>query len=152
MRVLILRFLCLCSLSIWVGGFTFYSAIVIPVLHESLGSFDTGLVTQRVTDSLNAAGGVTMALWWAAVCLDRPASPILAGRIRLGLLVATTIVLLVLVGLHRLMDDRLESGVLRDFYPLHRIYLIASTCQWFVNLGLMAVILVLWLRSPLSRD
>jgi hypothetical protein len=147
MRLLVLRFLCLFSLSVWVGGFTFYSAVVIPVLHESLGSLDTGFITQRVTDFINAAGGVTVALWWLAARVDRSAKPALAGRTRLVLLAATTIILLVLIGLHDLMDERLEAGTLRGFYPLHRVYLIASTAQWFVNLGLMAVVLILWRNS-----
>ena len=104
MRVLALRFLCLSTLSVWVGGFTFYSAVVIPVLHESLGRVETGSITQEVTNSLNAAGGVTVALWWLAAWTERSARPVLARRIRLGLLAATTIILLVLVGLHRVMD------------------------------------------------
>jgi hypothetical protein len=53
MRLMVLRFLCVFSLSIWVGGFTFYSAVVIPVLHETFGSLDTGYVTQRETHYLN---------------------------------------------------------------------------------------------------
>lgn len=93
MRLLVLRFLCLVSLSVWAGGFTFYSAVVIPVLHESLGSLETGYVTQRVTDYLNAVGGVAVALWWLLAWADRPAGPAVAGRARLGLLAATTLLL-----------------------------------------------------------
>lgn len=140
-RMVLLRFLCLLSLSIWVGGFTFYSAVVIPVLHDALGSLDTGFVTQRVTDYLNAAGGVAVALWWLSAWADRSSGPALARRARIGLLAATTVMLLGLIGLHRVMDSRLESGSLRGFYPLHRIYLVGSTVQWFANLGLMAVVL-----------
>ncbi len=143
MRLLVLRFLCLLSLSVWVGGFTFYSAVVIPVLHDSVGSLDTGFVTQRVTDYLNAAGGVTVVLWWLLVWADRPSGLARARRARLGLVAATTVILLGLIGLHRVMDGRLESGSLRGFYPLHRIYLVGSTVQWFANLGLMAVVLTL---------
>ena len=155
MRLLVLRFLCLLSLSVWVGGFTFYSAVVIPVLHESLGSLETGYVTQRVTDYLNAASGVAVALWWLAAWADRPDGPSFAGRARLGLLAATTLILAGLIALHRIMDGRLESGSLRGFYPLHRAYLVASTAQWLVNLGLMAVVLVLWrdqTRKQVSRS
>src|SRR5262249_9658396 len=143
MPLLFFRFLCLFSITVWVGGFTFYSAVVIPVLHESLGSLETGYVTQRVTDYLNAAGGVTLALWWLAAWVDRSAKPDRARHLRLGFLVATTIILLALIGLHDLMDQQLGSGSLRGFYPLHRTYLIASTVQWFANLGLMLLVLVL---------
>jgi len=143
MRLLALRFVCLFSLSVWVGGFTFYSAVVIPVLHESLGSLETGYVTQQVTDYLNAAGAVAVAFWWLADWADHSGGPALARRARLGLLAATTVLLLGLIGLHRVMDGRLGSGGLRGSYPLHRAYLVVSTAQWFANLGLMAVTLVL---------
>lgn len=143
MRLLVLRFLCLFTLSIWVGGFTFYSAVVIPVLHESLGSLDTGYVTQRVTDYINAAGGVALVLWWLSAWVDCSAGSAVARRTRLILLATTSVLLVGLIALHWIMDGRLESGGLRDFYPLHRIYLVASTAQWFVNLGLMTTVLVL---------
>jgi hypothetical protein len=43
-----LRLFALWSLALWIGGFMFYSAVVIPVLHDQLGSpMKTGLVTQR---------------------------------------------------------------------------------------------------------
>ena len=137
-----LRFLCLLALSVWVGGFTFYSAVVIPVLHDSLGSLDTGYVTQQVTDNLNAIGLVAVLLWWLAAWVERTAGSAGARKARLGLLVATTLILLGLIALHRVMDGRLETGSFRGFYPLHRVYLVASTVQWVVNVGLMAVSLI----------
>lgn len=75
MRLRLLRFLCLVALSVWVGGFTFYSAVVIPVLHESLGRLETGFVTQRVTNHLNAAGGVAVVLWWLVAWVDASPGP-----------------------------------------------------------------------------
>ena len=43
----VLRLLALWSLAIWLGGFTVYSAVVIPILHDQLGSpLETGLITQ----------------------------------------------------------------------------------------------------------
>jgi hypothetical protein len=56
-RVRVLRFLGLLGLIVWVGGFTFYSAGVIPVLHDVTPSRDAGRITQRVTDRLNLRGG-----------------------------------------------------------------------------------------------
>lgn len=144
MRLMILRFLCLLSLSIWVGGFTFYSAVVIPLLHQTLSTQEVGSVTQRVTDYINAAGCLTVALWWLSAWAERSVGPAPAGRLRIGFLAATTVLLLGLAGLHRIMDARLASGSLQGFYPLHRIYLIASTVQWAANLGLMASVLALW--------
>jgi hypothetical protein len=144
MSRLLLRFICLFSLSIWLGGFTFYSAVVIPILHRSLGVGQTGPITQRVTDFINAAGGVTVILWWLSAWVERSANPAIARRARLALLAGSTITLLVLVFLHQVMDRRLESSGLSGFYVLHRAYLIASTAQWLMNLGLFAAVLVLW--------
>lgn len=139
MRLLLLRFLYQLAFAIWLGGFTFYSAVVIPVLHEELGRFDTGLVTQQVTRALNTTGCVAVFLGWMAAWAERSNECRWISRVRLGLLAATTILLLALLSLHPIMDARLASGSLRGFYPLHRIYLNLSTSQWVVNLGLLAV-------------
>lgn len=138
----VFRLLCLLALSVWMGGFTFYSAVVIPVLHDSLGSLETGYVTQRVTDYLNVIGVGTVLIWWAAAWVERSVGSARGRRTRLVLLATTTLILLGLIVLHRVMDGRLEAGSLRGFYPLHRVYLIASTVQWLVNLGLMTTLLV----------
>ena len=141
LRSLALRVLCLLGLLVWMGGFTFYSAVVIPVLHESLGSLDTGYVTQQVTDYLNYIGVGAVLVWWVAAGVERGDGPSRVRAMRLLLLATTTLILVGLIALHRVMDGRLETGSLRGFYPLHRVYLITSTVQWFVNLGLMTVLL-----------
>ena len=41
LRSFVLRFLCWLSLAVWVGGFTFHSGVVIPVLHDATGSTET---------------------------------------------------------------------------------------------------------------
>src|SRR4051794_20888768 len=97
LRSLALRALCLLALSVWMGGFTFYSAVVIPVLHDTLGSLDTGNVTRQVTDSLNAIGVVTLVLWWAAAWVERSTGSARQRRTRLTLLSATTALLLGLI-------------------------------------------------------
>jgi hypothetical protein len=143
-RGLLLRWLALMALAVWFGGFTFYSAAVLPVLHEVMGSLEAGSVTREVTDTLNLAGASALSGWWvlagAEWRLGRPG----ARRLRLGLLTADTAILIGLFALHPVMDRRLDTGSLRGFYPLHRVYLIASTVQWVVNLALVAVSLVVW--------
>ena len=145
---LALRSLSLLALAVWVGGFTFYSAVVIPVLHESMGSVEAGLITQRVTDTLNGIGAAAVVLCclWAAV--ERPPYAVRSNRARLGLLAASTALLVVLIALHRVMDRRLETSGLRGFYPLHRAYLLASTAQWAANLGLLLVFALGWRDHP----
>lgn len=112
------------------------------MLHESLGSLDTGFVTQQVTDYLNYIGVGAVLVWWAAAGVERRDGPARVRAVRLLLLLASTLILAGLIVLHRVMDGRLETGGLRGFYPLHRVYLVASTVQWFLNLGLMAALLV----------
>jgi hypothetical protein len=148
LRSFLLRFSGLVALTVWVGGFTFYSALVIPILHDQLGSLDAGFVTQKVTDSLNAVGMATVAVWWAIVGWERRVGSGPARRARIALLATTTSLLLVLVLLHRVLDDRLEGSRMRGFYELHRLYLIASTVQWVANLGLLGVSLILWRDRP----
>jgi hypothetical protein len=128
-------------LSIYMGGFTFYSVVVIPVLHDHLeSSFETGLVTQRVTDVLNLLGVVTLLLGWCIYGLDarwgfRHHRP---GRWQIWPLSISSACLLALLLLHRVMDRKLEAGATIGFYPYHRAYLWTSTVQWFANLWLLA--------------
>jgi hypothetical protein len=145
-RVLILRYLCLLGLAVWLGGFTFYGAAVVPVLHDELDHLQAGGITRRVTDTLNAFGAATLALWWLDAWAERTGGPAWAARARGGLLAASTAILAGLVALHRVMDARLDDGLLRGFYPLHRLYLWASTAQWLVHLALLAVALAAWTR------
>src|SRR4051812_48761340 len=104
LRSLVLRFLCWLSLAVWVGGFTFYSVVVIPVLHDAMGSLETGYITQRVTDAINAAGALALALWWLAAGVERSTGSARDRRARLMLLAVSTGTLAFLVILHRVMD------------------------------------------------
>lgn len=131
------RLVGLVGLSVWLGGFAFYGGVVVPVLHEEIGSIRGGSVTQRVTDRLNAIGVATVVVWWVRAGVERRSTT----RTGLALLAATSAILVGLIALHLMMDARLEEeGGLRRFYPLHRAYLIASTMQWFVNVGLLALV------------
>ncbi len=133
----LVRVLFLVALSIYIGGFTFYSSVVIPVLHDRLeSSFETGMVTQRVTDALNVLGAVTLLLGWSAfglavVCHAQ------VSRWQWGALFTSIVCLIVLVILHRVMDQKLATDSLAGFYPLHRAYLWTSTIQWIANLWLL---------------
>jgi hypothetical protein len=146
--LLALRSLAMIAHAVWLGGFTFYGAVVIPILHEEYGSLDGGLITGRVSDRLNALGVGTVALWWFVAWVDRRRGPALARRLRLGLLAMTTALLSFLVVDHEILDARLATSGLTGFYGDHRIYLIASTIQWAANLGLVPVALAIWLHRP----
>ena len=142
--LLALRWVALVTFAIWFGGFTFYSAVVIPVLHDELGGIGQGAITGEVTNTLNAIGVGTVAAWWVLVGVERSVGGRRARWGRVGLLAVTTAVLFGLIALHPVLDARLEAGSRRDFFSLHQVYLIASTVQWVVNLALLALTLGLW--------
>jgi hypothetical protein len=141
---LVVRSLAMIAHAVWLGGFTFYSAVVLWVVHEAYGSLEAGRITQRVTDWLNAIGVATVALWWLVVWIDRRLAPTFARRLVVGLLALTTLLLAFLLVDHRFLDHRLEHQGLSGFYAPHRVYLIASTAQWAVNLLLIPATLRLW--------
>lgn len=146
--LLALRSLAMIAHVVWVGGFTFYGAVVIPILHERFGSLDGGLVTGVVADRINAVGGGAVALWWVVAWVERHRGPAHARRIRLGLIGLTTAALAFLVVDHQILDARLERDGLRGFYAHHRVYLIASTIQWAANLGIVPASLAIWGHRP----
>lgn len=135
-----LRMLALWVLAFWLGGFTFYSAVVIPVLHDQLGSpLETGLVTQRVTDALNLMGFATITLGWLLTMVEERSPQRETHRSRWAILALalSTCCLVILIALHRVLDRRLDAAEMQGFYPLHRLYLWVSTVQWLANLSLL---------------
>jgi len=148
---LAIRSIGLVAMAVWVGGFTFYGGVVVPILNDELDHLQAGGITQRVTNVLNAIGVVTVVLWSIIAWVDRATSPAWVRRVRLGLLAMSTISLAVLIVLHRVMDHRLDGGHLGEFYPLHRLYLATSTGQWLVNLGWIAASLALWQSGRPNR-
>ncbi len=57
------RFLVASGLGLWLGGFTFYSAVVIHVGAEILGDHrPVGFITQEVSNWLNLIGAIVLAI------------------------------------------------------------------------------------------
>ncbi len=147
------RFVAIALLCFWLGGFTFYSGVVIPTAVEVIGSHrEVGFVTQRVTQWLNVAGVATMAAllwnirrgWKVAESVERKW---LAGT--LALLVIATIALIIL---HAILDARLDPTAFqisprRDFHAWHRAYLLISTAQWGTALVHVWFMLSTWQRA-----
>lgn len=137
--IIALRVLSILGLALWVGGFSFYSAVVIPALHEAIGSVETGYITQGVTNTLNAIGAAALVSCWVWTVLDTRTNHRHGHRARVALMIASSAILALLIVLHRKMDRHLDSAGLAGFYPLHRIYLMASTAHWLINVGLLAL-------------
>jgi hypothetical protein len=133
------RFLFIAAVAFWLGGFTFYTSVVIHIGGRSLGSVRQGFITQRVTDWLNVAGAVALPLmFWNMAATWR-------ARTRpLRLALAATWVLMALVqielfALHPLMDRLLDAGAkhvldYERFDRIHYVYLMSSTVQWAAGL------------------
>ena len=143
-----LRWLALVGMTFWLGGFTFYSAVVIPILHDEMGGIDSGMITGQVSNYLNAFGVAAVLAWGALLPFERSLGEGWARWFRSGLLVLTTAILAGLILLHPIMDHRLSLGEMDDFHPLHKIYLIASTFQWGINLAILAVSVWIWRKPP----
>ena len=83
--ILLRRFLVLVALMFWLGGFTFYAAVVVPVGQEDLGShLEQGFITRQVTKYLNLSGAIALLLlaWDVVASHDRSrpgARPLGAG-------------------------------------------------------------------------
>jgi hypothetical protein len=144
-----LRFLVLQALLLWQGGFLFYAAIVVPTGTKLLGAAGQGAITARVTDALNVIGAVGLAL--LALELTRaPNSRRTACRWW-----AWSVALVchgLLIYFHMLLDAFMEDQrrvvIVPPFYPVHRMYLWASTVQWFA-----CVLLTWWtLRAWRAED
>jgi NAD/NADP transhydrogenase beta subunit len=116
------------ALAVWLGGFTFYGGVVVPIYHRHFTTMEVGLASRDVTDALNALGLVALVLLALDAARDR----------RRGLLVALAAALLAaLVGLHEIMDARIDAGAFGRFYPLHRAYLTVHTALWAVQVVLL---------------
>jgi hypothetical protein len=146
--VILRRFLVLSGLFFWLGGFTFYAAVVVPVGQQVFGHLRQGFVTRQVTVWLNVA---------CAVALLPPVWDLLAGRdpaawrrrLRWLCWVGMGTALLGLFQLHGRLDEllQLRGFINRDpetFRPLHRLYLWISTAQWGCGLLYLFFMLQAW--------
>ena len=147
------RILATLLLALWFGGFTFYALVVVPTGHQVLGSkVRQGLITQLVTQRLNALAGVTLAaLLWQLVASRGAGGSTGSRRVAWISWAVLAVSLAALVLLHPLMDALLDAPrrvVLDDdrFYSLHRVYLIVSTVQWLAGL-----VCLIWLLQPPQR-
>jgi len=147
--ILLRRFLVLASLFFWQGGFTFYSAVVVSVGQEVLGSHrEQGFITRRVTNYLNVAGALSLVplAWDAGVPRNQGRW---GRRVRWAAWCGMALALGVLVWLHGHLDALLDPEVheILDrgaFRTAHRWYLNVSTFQWGLALLYAALALRDW--------
>jgi hypothetical protein len=143
---LVRRFLVLAVLIFWVGGFTFYGAVVVPVgLHE-IGVKEQSRVTGPATFALNVAGAVALVpfLWDVLRCGDASAR---RQGVRWVAWAGMALTLAGLFWLHRLLTLHLLAGLPSDdpvFHAMHRGYLWVGTLQWVCSLVFLGASLGAW--------
>jgi hypothetical protein len=135
-------------MTLWWGGLTFYSAVVVPVGTEVLESTELqGLVTQQVTRYLNALGLLAVgAIIWILLRLKGARS---IARAKELLAIGATLLALQggLYWLHGELGRQLIEDADREaFYNTHRIYLLFIAVQWGLGLMSLVQILKLWRR------
>lgn len=146
---LLRRLLVLVALMFWLGGFTFYASVVVPIGADVLGSAaEQGWITRQVTLWLNVSGGVTLVLWAWDLAAE-PSSPHALQRLRWLLWLVLLGTLLALLWLHGLLEQHLDPEARRivgraAFRSLHRWYLWINTVQWAAGLVLIGLTLHTW--------
>ena len=144
------RYLTVIALMFWLGGFTFYASVVVPIGMEVLkaGGLRQGFITRRVTTDLNVAAAVSLAVLLAEILLTGDPS----RRRRWARLVLWAVMALCQVGLfvgHAYLDARLQvKGMIildpETFQPAHRLYLWTHTVQWGAGLLFIWLMLQAW--------
>lgn len=149
MLVLLRRLLVVQLLLLWQGGFLFYTAVVVSTGTRVLGSAAAqGAITARVTDELNAIGAVGLAV--VALDLSLTRDPVWRRTYARWWCWGIAFVCLgLLFVFHQLLDafmdpDRMRVVIGPPFYPVHRMYLWASTIQWLACLVLTWLSLRAW--------
>ncbi len=124
----VIRYIAVVSLSLWIGGLTFYSLFVIPTGTSVVGGMAQGIITQQVTDWLNWIGVASLAIM----------VPTLRARWMLATWGALAVTLAILFVLHPQLDALLDAKTREianygTFYNWHRAYLIVTAAQWLAG-------------------
>jgi hypothetical protein len=133
------RFVFFATVAFWLGGFTFYSGVVIHVGIRVLGShLRQGLITQQVTNWLNLIGAIALPIMlWNTASIWSSRGPV-ARFFLAATWLAMAAVQVELFALHPLLDRLLDAPAraILDydrFDTLHRLYLLSATLQWGVG-------------------
>lgn len=143
------RWLLLWALLFWQGGFMFYGGVVIPVGASILGSdLEQGFITRSVTNYLNIAGAVALAVWGWELAATR-GSALGGPRLRWAVWGGLVLMLAALAWLHRRLDAQLvpEDTIVLNrhrFLDWHAAYVTVSSFQWGGCLLLSALTLWAW--------
>jgi arginine exporter protein ArgO len=126
------------AIVLWLGGFTFYASIVVPIGEQVVGGLPQGYVTQRVTDRINVIGLVMILMIAADIWGHRKhmAKPILWARLVSATVFAVGLVMLVFLHdqMDLLLDMETKSRPDRSvFKPMHQRYQMTMTFMWLAT-------------------
>lgn len=145
------RLLVIAAVAWWLGGFTFYAGVAIPMGVEVLGSHKAvGFITQRVTNWLNFGGVIALAILLANLLLSRDVGGKWIRRTLLITWILMACIEIELIYLHPVMDRLITTHphrmILDDdrFELLHHFYLISTTVQWALGVVHVWCIVLCW--------
>ena len=151
MLTLVRRFLVVAALLFWMGGFTFYGAVVIPIGLREIGKLQAQ-VTGPVTFYLNLAGiAALLPFGWDLLRCRDPSPRRSATRWIAWTGMAAT--LACLFALHALLTHQVASGTSAgepSFHLTHKAYLWIGTAQWVCGVLFTILSLAAW-RSEDGR-
>jgi hypothetical protein len=146
------RYLVLVALMFWLGGFTFYASVVVPIGTDVLGSaLRQGFITRRVTYWLNVAAVAALAVLVLDTWLTRDPAR-WRSRTRAGLWLFMALCQAALLVLHAHLESLIQARGLivldpAAFRPPHRAYLWTHTLQWAAALVFIGLTLRAWRRE-----
>ena len=145
------RFLVIAAIAFWLGGFSFYSGVAIPMGVEVLGTHKAvGFITQRVTNWLNVCGVVALTILLANTLAMWKGRGKLLRYTLLATWAAMAMIEIELIALHPVMDRLLTAQPVREilnpdrFDLLHHVYLISTTVQWLFGMIHVWCVAVAW--------
>jgi hypothetical protein len=151
------RYLVVLAIALWLGGFTFYSVVVIHTAHHVLDSMlETGLITQKVSGWLNWIGvGTLVILLWNVLANWREQQRWLRNILIVMWVIMAAVEVWLFV-LHPVLDRQinLETRHLVDrqqFRPTHTLYVTLSTVQWIAGLIYTVFALHGWRKTDATQ-
>jgi hypothetical protein len=148
------RYLTLLSFALWMGGFTFYTLVVIPTGSKVLGGErEVGFITQQATNWLNWIGIPALLMFgWNLRAQG-------GGIWRVLLLLAWLAMAAAEVGvflIHHVIDGMLDTSThkihnFEHFYGWHRFYMVTASFQWLAALAYLWIALVIWRDTDRQR-
>ena len=143
------RILLMLLYSLYWGGLTFYTGIVVRIIHSVLNDpMEGGLITQRVTVALQILGFLTvLVMSWNNVAIIRKSRKL--GYALTALTVVLAFSLFGLLLIHSQLDAVIDGDAMQItdrilFDAGHRRYNQLTTVQWMVALAYLPTTLLAW--------